>query len=387
MNYSNLHQPMPTSSRHATEVASQIFHKQNLDKSNLLENIYNKSNDELWIESWLVQNNIYQPIPRLKKINVPQNAMNIHQAKTYLIDCLALLEKLNKIEQTLEQNVSTMSSADWKQKTIEIGAIKDEFTKIMCKFDNAEIMKYLKLSLKNRKKKRLNNRKRREYRATVKQEEMDERNRMHKEIDQWLNNKKEEVEKVKMEEEMQKDADSVLSEVTKKKSDARKQLSLISGLVKLRNIRENVANQRGEKTSLEDRRAFNVTTEKLVKMWENSLQTYLKEEQGLRLMLEKNRTEDSKQAKLAKERRLVEQWKSVLFGPSHAIPSNHPTFWALTAAERDLEAFIAIRKSWDTFLVSPNNENGSKIPIGWILPSDEPIEAWSQYLDHTIGLF
>ena len=88
-----------------------------------------------------------------------------------------------------------------------------------------------------------------------------------------------------MEEEMQKDADSVLSEVTKKKSDARKQLTLISALVKLRNIRDQVATQRGEKPSLEDRRAFNVTTEKLVKMWENSMQTYSKEEQGLRLML------------------------------------------------------------------------------------------------------
>lgn len=384
MNFFNYHQPVPTSSRQATEVATQIFQKQNFDKSNVLENIYNKSNDELWIESWLVQNNIYQPIPRLRKINVPMNAMTIHQAKTNLIDCLSLLEKLNKIEQALQQNVSTMSSTDWKQRTIEIGALKDEFTKIMCKFDNVEIMKYLKVSLKIRKKKRLNDRKRRECRAVVKQEEKEEGKKFHKEIDQWLNNKKEEVEKVKMEEEMQKDADQVLSEVTKKKSDARKQLSLVSGLVKLRNVRENVALQRGEKTSLEDRKAFNITTEKLVKMWENSLQTYLKEEQGLKLMLEKNQNEDSKQARLAKERKLVDHWKTVLFGPSHAVPTNHPTFWALTAAERDLERFIAIRKSWDTFLVSPNNENGSKIPVGWVLPGQNPSEAWSQYLDRSI---
>lgn len=90
-----------------------------------------------------------------------------------------------------------------------------------------------------------------------------------------------------MEEMMQKDADSVLSEVTKKKSDARKQLTLIGALIKLRTVRENVATQRGEKTSLEDRRAFSITTEKLIKIWENSLQVYLKEEQGLKLMLGK----------------------------------------------------------------------------------------------------
>lgn len=44
---------------------------------------------------------------------------------------------------------------------------------------------------------------------------------------------------------MQKDADLVLSEVTKKKSDARKHLSLISSLIKLRTVRENVSTQRG----------------------------------------------------------------------------------------------------------------------------------------------
>lgn len=59
---------------------------------------------------------------------------------------------------------------------------------------------------------------------------------------------------------MKKDADCVLAEVTKKKSDARKQLSLISSLTKLRFVRDQIATQRGEKVSLEDRQAFNIIT-------------------------------------------------------------------------------------------------------------------------------
>lgn len=59
---------------------------------------------------------------------------------------------------------------------------------------------------------------------------------------------------------MKKDADCVLSEVTRKKSEARKQLSLISALVKLRSVREQFAAQRGEKTVAEDRKAFNIQT-------------------------------------------------------------------------------------------------------------------------------
>ncbi|XP_060522000.1 programmed cell death protein 7-like [Cylas formicarius] len=381
MNFFNYH-TFPSTSRHASDVAAQIFERKSAEhKSNVLENIYNKSSDDLWIESWLQQNNIYTAIPKLKRINVPLNAISIHNAKTSLRDCLLLLEKLSKVHSELEANVSTMSSIEWKQRTVEIGVLKDEFTKLMCKFDNPEVMRYLKTSVLTRKKKRQSHKKQKTLRRLQHTKELEDRNKLHKEIDHWLLSMHDELEKIKMEENMQKEADLVLSEVTKKKSDARKQLSLIIGLVKLRTVRENVAIQRGERPSLEDKKAFNITTEKLVKMWEASLKTYSTEEQGLKLMLEKNATEDSKAARLAKERKLVEEWKTVLFGSSHSISSTNPTYWALTAAERDMETFVAIRKSWDTFLVPPKNESGSKIPVGWVLPNFTPSQSWSQYLD------
>lgn len=62
-----------------------------------LDDIYNKSNDELWVETWLQQNNIYRPLPNLKKINIPINAMGIHEARSELIKCVSLMEKLNKV--------------------------------------------------------------------------------------------------------------------------------------------------------------------------------------------------------------------------------------------------------------------------------------------------
>lgn len=86
-----------------------------------------------------------------------------------------------------------MSSEDWKQKMIEIGTIKDEFTKLMCQFDNPEILTYLKVSMRKRRKKRLNDRKRRDQRLIEKQKAAEDRNKLHQEIDQWLNHKMEEV--------------------------------------------------------------------------------------------------------------------------------------------------------------------------------------------------
>lgn len=41
-------------------------------RTNILQSLYNQSNDELWVESWLQQNCIYRPIPkvRVKKGNI-----------------------------------------------------------------------------------------------------------------------------------------------------------------------------------------------------------------------------------------------------------------------------------------------------------------------------
>lgn len=73
------------------------------------------------------------------------------------------------------------------------------------------------------------------------------------------------------------------------------------------------------------------------------MKTYSTEEQGLRLMIEKTASEDSKTARIAKERKLLEEWYRIFFGPRQVIPQENQTYWALTAAERDTETFIAIR--------------------------------------------
>ncbi|CAG9858037.1 unnamed protein product [Phyllotreta striolata] len=347
-------------------------------RTNVLQSIYNQTNDEIWIDSWLQQNNVYHPIPKIKVNKAGGSIVPINEAQSSLKECLMLLDKLTKTHQELESNVEIISSNDWKEKTVEIGQIKDQFTKIMSKFENGDAIFALKKTIDKRKKKRSNQKKNKEFKKRIEEEKIQIREKLHKSIDQWLTKKKEDDEKLKMEEDMQKDADCVLAEVTKKKSDARKQMALIGSLAKLRFIRHHMAVQRGEKPSLEDQNAFNITVVKLKDMWESSLKTYITEEQGLKLMLEKNATEDSRTAELAKERKLLEDWHTVFFGPRQIISQDNAIYWALTAAERDMETFIAIRKSWDTFLVSPANEMGSKIPVGWVLPSAN--ESWANYL-------
>lgn len=73
-------------------------------------------------------------------------------------------------------------------------------------------------------------------------------------------------------------------------------------------------------------------------MWERALETYSKEEQGLKTMLETNVASTSKE--VSKEKKIISDWETVLSGPK-SIPND--SYWGLMCAEKDFRMFIAIR--------------------------------------------
>lgn len=124
--------------------------------------------------------------------------MSINEAQRSLKECLVLLDKLTKTQQNLQDNVASMSTTEWKQRTIEIGLIKDQFTKLMSRFENGEAIFALKRTMDKRKKKRLRVKKKNEFWKQKLNEGYENRNKLHKSIDEWLRSMKEEAEKAKM---------------------------------------------------------------------------------------------------------------------------------------------------------------------------------------------
>ncbi|XP_022919433.2 programmed cell death protein 7 [Onthophagus taurus] len=358
---------------------------QNFDLTLPLKEIVDqKTDDELFIETWLskigkIQINLDSTInitqTQPKKVSQPliKSPIKISSAKQSLKKCLEIIAKLEETQLELKSNVETMSTNDWKRKTVEIGNLKHEFTTLMAQFETHSL-KQLKRIVSKRSKKRLTQKSRKANKKLERNLRLENHRKAHKEIDDWLENMKDTVERAKAEENMKKDADCVLAEVTKKKSDARKQLSLISALIKLRMVRENICTQRGEKTSLEDKSAFNITTERLTNMWEDMSKVYAKEEQGLKVMLEKNASGDQLNG-LKRSDQLIRDWERCIFGPKF-VPNQ--AYYGLTSAEKNMETFIAIRKSWDTFL--DRGSEGAKIPIGWVLPNENALDGWTKYL-------
>lgn len=91
-----------------------------------------------------------------------------------------------------------ISSAEWKQKTIEVGVLKDQFTKIMTKYENPQTLAVVKRTIDTRRKKRSNQKKRKAFRRQQVEVEFQNRDKIHKSIDQWLQNQREDLEKIKM---------------------------------------------------------------------------------------------------------------------------------------------------------------------------------------------
>lgn len=124
--------------------------------------------------------------------------VSLSEVQNSMKECLIILDKLKKTQQDLQNNVDKISSADWKQKTIEIGVFKDHFTKIMTKYENPQTMAVVKRIIATRRKKRCNQKKRKTFRRQQLESEIQNREKIHKSIDQWLQHQREDLEKQKM---------------------------------------------------------------------------------------------------------------------------------------------------------------------------------------------
>ncbi|XP_021913761.1 programmed cell death protein 7-like isoform X2 [Zootermopsis nevadensis] len=175
------------------------------------------------------------------------------------------------------------------------------------------------------------------------------------------------------EESLKHEADQVLAEVTRKKSEAQRQINMLAALQKLRHIRAQIVTNRGQHVDAESGLRFARVTEHLAKLWQDQLKGYDVEEQGLRVMLDAAVVERTK-SEVSQDKQILAEWETLLFGKRDACSSFYK------AAEWDLDAFVALRHSWDQFVASPGVVMSSSIPVGWVLPCNPSSEEWESLL-------
>ncbi|XP_029664526.1 uncharacterized protein LOC115236304 isoform X1 [Formica exsecta] len=331
-----------------------------VNNATLVDRIRTRQKDERNIEQFLQETESQVSVKSKKK-----EAFKIAAIKSALISVTKLNKQLETVCVELEDNVN-LSEIEWQEKVSACNAVKHEICEILKTVKDTDFLNKLKNDVKKRKKKRTRERRRREEWKKEKSIKEERRARLHAEADAWIRKEQAVIEQEKQEKNLRRDADTILSDVRNKRSDARKYLEILQELQNLRNIKITIGQARGEKLSSATDEAFKRNIAKLTEQWTTLDREYAVEEQELNLML---KTDNEK--RIEKEtKNLFADWESALFGIN---------ILAAEQSNKDLNSFILIRTAWDRFISSEND--ATTIPIGWIMPEKPSSAAWQKCLN------
>ncbi|XP_067939764.1 programmed cell death protein 7-like [Watersipora subatra] len=182
---------------------------------------------------------------------------------------------------------------------------------------------------------------------------------------------------------MKKAADESMADVRHKIADVVRHKELIVSWTKLRSIRLRKRQSDDGDTS----ETFVDKMAALNKLLDERLELYKKEEKALKVMLEIEQEETlAKEARIARVRRQrqhdrLEKGRELWLFGSQVVPEELKAFHDYyTQAEESLDTFLQIRGEWDRFLVPEHVAEATRIPQGWVTPTEPSSELWQKYL-------
>ncbi|XP_060076750.1 programmed cell death protein 7-like isoform X2 [Ylistrum balloti] len=245
-----------------------------------------KETSQQWVNRWLGQigKSSSGQLTQLSSEPASGKTLKICEAQERVKQMFFLLAKLKQETAYLES--LTYDSDEWKAHTeittqlqIELRQHKDVMT------DEA-MLSDLQQRIAKRRKKRLRQKEVRRERYDDRQTQMAERDKLHKMVDDWQARiQKEELNK-SQEKELKATADSILSEVRKKITDAVKTIDLLKGLQKLRKLRKDRLSRQGITVPIGNDIIFEEQVTQQLKMMQSQKEVYLAEEKTLKVMLE-----------------------------------------------------------------------------------------------------
>ncbi|CAH2049637.1 unnamed protein product, partial [Iphiclides podalirius] len=283
--------------------------------------------------------------------------VSISDAREKITNLVLSLDDIKKTEKTLRENIETLPEEEWNMQMQEVGAKKLRIKNALFGIGGSFLDQMKKLLAKRLSKrlrlKRVKLERRNEKKELIKQ--LQERSRK---IDENLKKIQDDFLKAKQEAEEKLHADAVLKDVLRKKSDARKCIAKLDGLMTLRKARVKTAKGRGDSVNMSEMIAFKNNIDKLKLLWTKKLELYEKEESELRATLKQGT--EQKEVLMETDNDIItdlKMWRQQLFGD--CLPQAN--------FNGDVNKFIATRTKWDKFVCS----EGSALPVGWVIPKLE----------------
>ncbi|XP_014361435.2 programmed cell death protein 7 [Papilio machaon] len=278
----------------------------------------------------------------------------VHEKVTNLV---CTLDEIKQKEKLLQENVDTLSDGDWD---IHMKEIEDKKANIKDILDliNDQYLDNARKLLAKRASKRLRMKRVKLERSREKKERVKQMEETSRKIDENLRKIQDDIEKSKQEAEAKLHADSVLKEVIRKKTDAKKCLVKLDALLRLRRARVNTARGRGETAPEHETVAFENNIEKLKQLWSKKLEIYEKEEIDLRATLKDSSDVKANVIEADEVLGNLKKWRELLFGD--CLPQVN--------FKGDVNKFVSKRCEWDKYVCI----TGSALPLGWVVPNLQP---------------
>lgn len=320
-------------------------------KANLTRNLTTLPSHYEFLKQWNEKINLRSAM----KFTVG-HCMKVCQMKDIFKNLILSVTRLKSTEDFLKYNVETLPKEDWEKQMIIVKNAEEYINKLIECIDENKLAALRKaLSWRNTKRDRIKRRKKLMKKMFI--IKLKKKFEISRAIDENLKKLTDDISKIKQEEAMKREGDIVLRDVLKRKGDAKKNLSLIEALLKLRKARFNTAKGRGGNVTESDAVAFAVSMDKLKAMWTETINKYNTEEKELRSVMQESSEVAQHVHTETEVFDSVSAWKRIMFGQRHLLPQYN--------FKGDMHAFTGIRSQWDSYV----NEEGTLLPVGWLLPS------------------
>ncbi|XP_033125181.1 programmed cell death protein 7-like [Anneissia japonica] len=343
-----------------------------------------KEKDQQWIDNFLSKIHTRQRKNRNKSINIE---IKIPHVKDMIRSYGRLLEDLKLQRDLLLENLD-IDSESWHLALQQVSDIKRDLLSVSGKLDDPKFIEKVTEKLKKRRKKSLNLKRRRELEYEDRQEYLEKIQVVDEKINANIAKaEKDRQEKLK-EKELQKEIDTTLFEVRKKKKEADKTLEILRGLRKLRHLRNASSKQKGVVLPASSETVFEKRISQMEQFMNRQRAVYTAEEQAMQVMLEEEREETKEQERLIfqqkleeKERKKLNLRKKLLFGDEKVHDPNLIPFQQFyEQAEVNMDALLHVRYEWDQCLVLPQTGGASSIPVAWVTPEPPSSHIWETAL-------
>ncbi|XP_059148755.1 programmed cell death protein 7-like [Physella acuta] len=339
------------------------------------------------LEKWLKKNGKF-------KCHTKPDENKLKQTKlwSYINQFRELALHLTSMSTQVQEMADSVLSADndiWQKMTCDFEIMKKEYANLGAVLQDSSVQ-VLKHKLIQIRKKRQRLKRAQKIIYDNNQLKLQEWENRSKQIDAWQEKIRAKIREENLKKARKAAADRTLSKVTREIQDATRLIETMLALQKLRLIRRDAAQKRGDTELGESRQIFEQKIADMTRLVQSQLECYKEEEAKLKLVIRSEQEETFKKESLQRAEKEKQKQKedddyleTFLFGPERDIVPSDPLLpftQYYKQAESSLQAFIQIRREWDAFLVPENTPASSAIPASWVIPEPPSSLSWASVL-------